>query len=1753
MTNHSASAAGKLLCLMLLCFGFSTHQATAQNLVQTPITKDVNYAIGGYYECLPLDYAKSDTKKYPLLIFIHGIGELGDGSPTQLPRILKHGVTKLINQKLFPNSFTVNGETSSFIVVSPQFRENYRDAAAVSSLIDYCVAKYRVDESRIYLTGLSMGGGISWIYAGKSEANANRLAALLVIAGNTNASSGGIANIASANLPVWATHNSDDPVVSTSNTINWINGLNAYTPAIKPKALMNIFNSTSHDAWSRTYDLNFKPNGLNVFEWMLSHKRGGTTAPANQEPVANAGADQAITLPDDLVVLDGSASDADGTIAQYIWTKQSGPTQGDITYPGNSVTTATGLVKGTYVFRLTAKDNDGATATDDMKVIVNDVANQPPVANAGNDITLTLPLDSTAVLGDGSDDDGTIASYLWTKVSGPGSGAIDNENAPQTWLAGLAQGAYVYRLTVTDNDGATATDDVNVIVNAAKPAVVKAGTDTLIYKNQTRPDTAFLNGLASVGGTSYVWRKISGPGKTLIEDSTALTTTAIGLEEGTHVFGLTIDGTASDNVTVVVRDWQKKNVSPCRPGGGKSFIVPETSPGQYNMQYINRDKLLGQQVMGGDTLYFKGGAKRAFEIGDFGGGEGCPVYVMPKDEALVITDGYFRVGIRDSNVVQHVVLDGTVLRSKGIPYGFFIDNRNVPNSENNYAGLVATWVSNFTVKGYHSINTGIMQIKIDAKEEAFGRYDKFIQKRIRIQDNFINGSSAEGMYIGHTASNGGQMNNPYGPPPRMDSVEISDNIITNCNWDGIQLANARTAAVIRHNFIYKTGLDNQPSQRAGIIMGGNTTGIIDSNIVINSKGNGIQVFGYGAVKVQSNIVDSIFGGSGDQDGIYQSHIAVVPETFNIPLGVTNFGNLISRVERKDIKVANNSGNMLPGHTYSNTFIDPTETNADELITANASDAVDNNQVIASFPFHVNELGTKKGTPFISMTQGADTETFTTVKDVVDWLFGRLKGNTASNEPPVANAGTDKTITLPMDSVTLAGSGADNDGSIVIYQWKQVAGPANSAIKTATNNNTVVTNLSEGVYKFALAVTDNGKATDADTVKITVNAAIAVENIAPEVFAGKAMRITLPTDSVVLKGTATDEDGTITAIKWTKISGPVAYGFANENTLQTTVNSLVKGVYRFELSATDNIGAITRDTVKVTVAADAVIPANVIPVATAGNDQSIQLPLNKVTLAGAGTDADGTIESYHWRKISGPAKANIKNANAAATQVIGLTKGTYRFELMVTDNIGATKTDTVQVTVLDKANRRPLANAGADQTIQLPENSIILNGKGADEDGSIESYKWTKISGPSLPDFTGAASAQVKLRNLKAGIYLFELKVADNDGASAADTIQLTVKAAAAVQNKVPHAYAGYDLTVQLPVNNAILSGTGLDEDGVIKNYQWAQLSGPATAALLTPKEAQASAGSLAAGIYKFQLKVTDNAGAINADTVLVTVKAALPPTPNKAPVVSAGKDLILTLPVIKTTVTGVAVDADGTIASYQWTKISGSAQYTIVTPQSAQTEINNLAKGVYKFELKVTDNKGAISKDTVMITVQTAATRPMFVMNAGNDKVITLPTDSIALKGVVDDPYQTVRSFTWTKVNGPVGGSFSTATAAETKVTKLVEGVYMFACTAKDENGNTLSDTVQVTVKILPKSTATVFPNPSNGNVIIRIDANTRATNTALTVYDLGGKAVYKETFMRNQGQMQKALNLSKLAPGIYTVEIVVDINNRTSTKLVKQ
>jgi hypothetical protein len=106
-----------------------------------------------------------------------------------------------------------------------------------------------------------------------------------------------------------------------------------------------------------------------------------------------------------------------------------------------------------------------------------EVPNKPPIANAGRDITLTLPAKHAVLAGSGRDIDGSIASYSWSKIGGPATFKLGMPNAPVTTLSNFVKGTYVFRLTVTDNKGVTATDNVTVTVKAGSRQAGKTGKD----------------------------------------------------------------------------------------------------------------------------------------------------------------------------------------------------------------------------------------------------------------------------------------------------------------------------------------------------------------------------------------------------------------------------------------------------------------------------------------------------------------------------------------------------------------------------------------------------------------------------------------------------------------------------------------------------------------------------------------------------------------------------------------------------------------------------------------------------------------------------------------------------------------------------------------------------------------------------------------------------------------------------------------------------------------------------------------------------------------------------------------------------------------------------------------------------------------------------------------------------------------------------------------------------------------------------
>jgi predicted peptidase len=235
--------------------------------VQISKTHFVDANIGGYLEALPAHYANHPKKKFPLIIFLNGSGSLGDGSKSALTIEDNIAIPYLIAHGKFPANFTVNGFKYQFIVLTPQFKA-WPVAENVNDMINYAVKTYRIDGSRIYICGLSMGGGTTWDYA---SAYGNRVAAVVPICGASAPTMDKAHAIARDNLPVWAFHNNGDPTVPSWYSVDYVHDINSYNPPTYAK--LTLFQATVHDAWSKATNPNYTEKNMNIYEWMLKHKK----------------------------------------------------------------------------------------------------------------------------------------------------------------------------------------------------------------------------------------------------------------------------------------------------------------------------------------------------------------------------------------------------------------------------------------------------------------------------------------------------------------------------------------------------------------------------------------------------------------------------------------------------------------------------------------------------------------------------------------------------------------------------------------------------------------------------------------------------------------------------------------------------------------------------------------------------------------------------------------------------------------------------------------------------------------------------------------------------------------------------------------------------------------------------------------------------------------------------------------------------------------------------------------------------------------------------------------------------------------------------------------------------------------------------------------------------------------------------------------------------------------------------------------
>jgi predicted peptidase len=215
----------------------------------------------GFLEFLPAGYG--DGTPRPLLVFLHGGGEAGDGSKQTLPLVGSLGIPQLVADDEWPADHP-------FVVLAPQYglepaSDDCAVAEDVANFLEFAVGHYDIDPAQVYLTGISCGAIGIWDYlAGHGD---EVVAAAVPIAGHAEWALEEAGCEPLGKVPVWAFHGGRDKVVPTIHIQGPMDEIKACGGFSGVDMDLTVYPDADHDSWSRTYDLSA---GHDIYEWMLA-------------------------------------------------------------------------------------------------------------------------------------------------------------------------------------------------------------------------------------------------------------------------------------------------------------------------------------------------------------------------------------------------------------------------------------------------------------------------------------------------------------------------------------------------------------------------------------------------------------------------------------------------------------------------------------------------------------------------------------------------------------------------------------------------------------------------------------------------------------------------------------------------------------------------------------------------------------------------------------------------------------------------------------------------------------------------------------------------------------------------------------------------------------------------------------------------------------------------------------------------------------------------------------------------------------------------------------------------------------------------------------------------------------------------------------------------------------------------------------------------------------------------------------------
>lgn len=733
---------------------------------------------------------------------------------------------------------------------------------------------------------------------------------------------------------------------------------------------------------------------------------------------------------------------------------------------------------------------------------------------------------------------------------------------------------------------------------------------------------------------------------------------------------------------------------------------------------------------------------------------------------------------------------------------------------------------------------------------------------------------------------------------------------------------------------------------------------------------------------------------------------------------------------------------------------------------------------------------------ITVNDGSLTITLTSVVEFpkISGIEVLVPGNSTA---PDVFAGDDRTITVPNSTLTLDGSATDPDGGLITgYAWTQESGPSTAMFSSTTVEDPNVSDLIEGEYVFRLTATDDENETAFDDVTITV--------------AGEPSSLFINSGGPDL--TFNNED-------WTADNS-----FLNGNIFEKVIpieNTLNDELYQTERFGMNGATVIYE-----------------IPVSSQG-DYNVDLHFAELFFGLPGSGSAGGVGSRVFNVDIENGQEQLSNydifdvAGGGAIAVIE----SFKTVTVNDGNLTITLTAVVENPKISGIGvfetRPPEADTGADQTITLPTNNVVINATATDPDGGdIATYQWTQESGPGTATLVGDTTADLTASDLVEGEYVFRLTVTDDEAETGFDEVTITVLPESV--NMAPTAIAtATPLTGEAPLEVTFTGSNSMDDVGIV-TYAWDFMDGNISS------EADPVNTFITEGTFDVELMVTDAEGLSDTTTVTIIVGSGS----NQPPTAVAEATPTVGDPPLLVSFTGSNSSDDVGIITYSWDFMDGSIS-SEADPTHTFSE-----DGLYSVELTVTDAEGLTDTAIVNIAVGDVGNLPPVAVievdpTGGGAPLLVTFTGSNS----TDD--FGVATYTW-----DFGDGTESSDGVNPEHIYTLPGTYTASLTVTDAEGLTSTATIDIIVTEGTKKDILLETNPANPDdggivriIVVNLPENVDVMN--ITVHDIGGRYIAGHLADDIRVGNMYEVPISTIRNGVYLVRVVTSDGDSTLLKLL--